>query len=169
MPLLIEKFVHNVQGNFIVWDLGSGAGRDVSFLAEELKNAKCKRNLSRSFQIVGFDYHQGSAKRSLPLWKNRKVDDVTECRLVNLKHLEALEKNLESDNGLICIYAVRFLNRRILHWIAKTAHLMTGCVFAISHFCKEKGQEWTWEHPKVCEFVVCLSFVNILDMISGNF
>lgn len=146
-PMLIEKFDRG-QGSFVVWDLGSGAGRDVSFLAEQLKAIKLKNNSPRSIQVVGFDCHKGSARRSLPLWKNRMVDDVTQSRLVNLKKLEVLEKDVYSGNGLICLYAVRLLNRTLLDWIAKKAQLMTGCIFAMSHFCKENGQEWTWDHPK---------------------
>jgi hypothetical protein len=149
-PLLIEKFIRG-EGEFKVWDLGSGSGRDVSFLAEQLKAIKVKTNSARSIQVVGFDCHKGSARRSLPLWKNRMVDDATQSKLVNLKKLDVLENKVQSENGLICLYAVRFLNRSLLEWIAMRALLTTGCIFAMSHFCKGNGREWTWDHPKVSE------------------
>lgn len=146
-PLLVNKFVTG-DGEFVVWDLGSGAGRDVSFLAEELKKANIEEKVSRPLKVVGFDNHKGSAKRALPLWKNRMVDDVTNCQLINLKNLNVVEKAIEDESGLLCLYSVRFLNRRLIEWLACKARLRTGCIFAISHFCKEDGTAWTWDHPK---------------------
>lgn len=151
LPLLRQK-LDNSEGNFVVWDLGSGAGRDVTFLAEEIKHQVRMTKSRRNVKIVGFDNHKGSARRSLPLWKNRLVDDVTESRLVNLKNMSLLEDNIREENGLVCLYAIRYLNRRMLDYIASDAALNTGVLFSMSHFCKEENAEWNWDHPKVRHF-----------------
>ena len=51
-------------------DLGSGAGRDVAYLAEHLPRAK----------LYGVDNHRGAGKRCLPLWESRRVGDRTQVR-----------------------------------------------------------------------------------------
>ena len=106
--------------DMVVWDLGSGAGRDVCFLAEELmgitiNNAQDgEEKISSTIKVVGFDNHKGSARRSAPLWKNRMVDAYTESRLVNLKNLDLLEEHITNESNLVCMYAIRFLNRRLV-------------------------------------------------------
>jgi hypothetical protein len=148
LPMLRERVKNShAENNFVIWDLGSGAGRDVCFLAEELITKKVSAPVT--INVVGFDNHKGSARRSLPLWKNRMVNDCTESRLVNLKKLDALEENIKNEKNLECIYAIRYLNRSMLEFIATQAPLRVGCLFAISHFCKEQGGGWNWEHPKV--------------------
>jgi len=149
LPMLGERLQNSLtEDNFLVWDLGSGAGRDVCFLAEELKYIAQKVSAPVTINVVGFDNHKGSARRSLPLWKNRMVNDCTESRLVNLKKLDVLENNIKNEQHLECIYTIRYLNRRMLEYIATQAPLRVGCLFAISHFCKEQGGGWNWEHPK---------------------
>ena len=159
-PLLKQK-LHVEKDDFVVWDLGSGAGRDVSFLAEELKHQTQLENSSRKVKIVGFDNHKGSSRRSLPLWKNRMVGDVTESRLLNLKNIILLEEGIREENGLACVYAIRYLNRRMIDYIATDAPLKSGCLFAMSHFCKEAGAEWNWDHPKVRNCRVMYSYFSI--------
>ncbi len=149
LPLLLKKIDSSSEDDIIVWDLGSGAGRDVAFLAEELKHEIQKTKSRQKLRIVGFDNHKGSARRSSPLWKNRLVEDVTGSRLVNLKNISLLENHIREANGLVCLYAIRYLNRRMLDFIASSDALGTGCIFAMSHFCKEDAGLWTFDHPKV--------------------
>ena len=149
LPLLSQKFSDG-NDDFVVYDLGSGAGRDVCFISEEMKHLADTKDLRRKIKVVGFDNHKGSGRRSKPLWKNRMVDDVTESRLVNLKNMEVFAKNIKDASGTLgCIYAIRYLNRRMLDHIASNSSLESGCIFAMSHFCKEKGAAWDWDHPKV--------------------
>ncbi len=169
LPLLQEKIQDFVEvasspdtecsssstRQFTVWDLGSGAGRDVSFLAEELKSSltltqKDPSSSNIKLRVVGIDNHKGSARRCIPLWKNRFVDDVTESRLQNLNTIPKFKEHLQQEkSGLVCLYAIRFLNRKLVEYIANdTEFVQTGCLFAMSHFCKEKDGEWKWDHPK---------------------
>ena len=168
-----------------VFDLGSGAGRDVCYLAEETKEyyhnsmlqqqAK-EQNTSQQnhfpLQFVGIDNHKGSAKRCEPLWRNRGVDDVTTSHLLNLNKLDSVNdcftnktfidqqttKNETSTSTVVCIYAIRFLNRKLFSHIASSTSrneppsicLPIGTIMAISHFCKPtKTAEWNFDHPKV--------------------
>ncbi len=161
LPLLRDKMqdfvtTASTSRQFTVWDLGSGAGRDVSFLAEELKSSlkltqeKQSSAKSINLKVVGIDNHKGSARRCIPLWKNRFVDDVTYSRLQNLNTISTLKEHLQLEKkGLVCLYAIRFLNRKMVEYVANdTEFLHTGCLFAMSHFCKEKDGEWKWDHPK---------------------
>ena len=153
LPMLKDRLENsNKNENIVIWDLGSGAGRDVCFLAEELMcsvGTQEEEGFTSTIRVVGFDNHKGSPRRSAPLWKNRMVHDSTESRLVNLKKLELLEENIKKESNLVCMYAIRYLNRRMLECIATQTALKAGCIFAISHFCKEEGVEWNWDHPKV--------------------
>ncbi len=152
-PLLKKEFIKchsmDLEKHFVVWDLGSGAGRDCSFLAEELKHQIHMTGSNIKLKIVGFDNHKGSARRSLPLWKNRFVDDVCESRLVNLKNMTLLEENIKKEGKIMCMYAIRYLNRRMLEFISSIPLVTKGCIFAMSHFCKGENAEWNWDHPKV--------------------
>ncbi|GFH43931.1 hypothetical protein CTEN210_00405 [Chaetoceros tenuissimus] len=146
LPLLQDKFKSESCESFTIWDLGSGAGRDVCFLAEELKHIST--NMSKNFTIVGFDNHKGSAARSNPFWKNRGVADVTASKLLNLQHVHLLHDAIQEEKNLVCLYAVRFLNRTMLRFIASCTNIKG--IFAMSHFCKEtKDSEWNFEHPNV--------------------
>ncbi|KAL7541205.1 hypothetical protein ACHAXR_012651 [Thalassiosira sp. AJA248-18] len=178
----------------VVLDLGSGAGRDICYLAEELKEFQHsllqhyqQNQCRRSIHFVGMDNHKGSAKRCLPLWKNRKVDDITHSFLLDLNKLHSVRDHFmdisklqlqpAEQSAILCIFAIRFLNRRLLSYIAnsrstnepgapspltattitkKSVHLPppplvlpVGTYMAISHFCKpDEGASWNFDHPK---------------------
>jgi hypothetical protein len=141
-PLLNERRTASTPQE--IWDLGSGAGRDVCFLAEHAKASGID-----SYQFVGIDHHKASAKRCLPFWKHRHVQDRTEARNVDLSKLDRVQ---EAMNGrdIACLYAVRFWNAKLDHFIATNAQLKTGTLFAMSHFCKPyPGAPWDFDHPKV--------------------
>jgi len=94
----------------IVLDLGSGAGRDICYLAEELKQYHHACIVSGQFQhdqinssqlslfphfplhFIGIDNHKGSSKRCLPLWKNRGVEDLTGTCCLDLNKLQHVYK-----------------------------------------------------------------------------
>ena len=109
---------HQVVPHF-VWDLGSGAGRDICFLAEESKAyymarqqgqlSSCSSSHSSSsrssstttsssssiaslpIQFVGVDHHKGSAQRCLPFWKHHSIHDCTQTKRLNLKQLKLVK------------------------------------------------------------------------------
>ena len=97
----------------LVWDLGCGAGRDVCYLAEEMKEIQYnslllhakqqqqqgqgqhqKNQFTRSIHIVGVDNHKGSEKRCQLLWTNRNVHDVTESIIWDLNKLHLVRQLL---------------------------------------------------------------------------
>ena len=188
LPIL-KEWTRNEDQNRIglVLDLGSGAGRDVCYLAEELKEYQStQKSTKNSIHVVGIDNHKGSAKRCIPLWKNRKVEDITNSVLLDLNKLhqvrsalmdtsKLLSHHMQQQSEIICLYAIRFLNRKLLSYIAnstinstetdsiqskptskKAIHsppqpliLPIGTIFAMSHFCKPKdGAAWNFDHPK---------------------
>jgi len=278
---------------FTIWDLGSGAGRDVCFLAEELNYVLHQHQHQHQHQqkddqhqssststpstskltpiltplklaIVGIDNHKGSSKRCIPLWKHRNVQDITHSLLLDLNKLKSLKESMlwyqkndimhmgmdmdmdmememekfnkdninhgsdnhdhdhddkngsttiastttnftnsenhvgirsrsatatrstncsnknnndGNSNGVICLYAIRFLNRKLIHYIAhdgdnednedndkggigsicsedddalEPMSFQKGTLFAMSHFCKSHdGAIWDFDHPKV--------------------
>lgn len=165
----------------LVWDLGCGSGRDVCYLAEELKEFRERNsdNSSRPVHFVGVDNHKGSAARCTPLWKNRGVDDVTQSICLDLNKLHLVRDCLmdparvlqlplsvaSHPPDVVCIYSIRFLNRKLLSAIANSRTvdkqqsfgtsnsplvIPLGTVVAISHFCKpQEGACWNFDHPKV--------------------
>lgn len=187
LPILKEWTVNEDNNRIgLVLDLGSGAGRDVCYLAEELKQYQCtQKSTKNSIHVIGIDNHKGSAKRCIPLWKNRRVDDITYSLLLDLNKLhqvrstlmdttKLLSQPMQQQSEIICLYAIRFLNRKLVSYIANsTIHAETdsiesnsrakstihtppqppilpiGTIFAMSHFCKPKdGAIWDFDHPK---------------------
>jgi hypothetical protein len=129
-----------------IWDLGSGSGRDVCFLAEKIKSL---RETKSECRIVGFDNHKASAQRSVPFWHRRHVSDFTEAKNLNLNKIDLIQQEMHNYH-VICIYAVRFLNRKLFSFLASNSDLQAGTLFAASHFCKpHKDAIWPFDHPKV--------------------
>ena len=130
---------YNQQFNGVILDLGSGAGRDVCYLAEEMKELHSSLLFSRqndrtasspflSLKFIGIDNHKGSAKRCIPLWKYRGVSELTRSVHLNLEKLEevhdffttsipSLSREHASDS-IVCIYAIRYLNRKLFAYLA---------------------------------------------------
>lgn len=141
---VLEKHLPFLEEECVIWDLGSGAGRDVCFLAEKIKVTglnKCS--------ILGIDNHKGSAKRCKPFWEHRQIEELAQAKDLNLNKLDLVEKELK-ESTVVCTYAVRFLNRKLLAYLANQSHLKPGSLFAISHFCKPWADSpWNFDHPKV--------------------
>lgn len=190
MPLLKNWLAHEYDNQMgLVYDLGSGAGRDVCYLAEETKEFLSLQKCNRSLHFVGVDNHKGSARRCDPFWESRGVTHLTSTCLLDLNRLKKVQEHFVDatrpdaaiDHGrrptVLCLYAVRFLNRKLLTYLAsatdksniergddattetsskKCMHapppsieLETGTIIAISHFCKPHvGAPWPFEHPK---------------------
>jgi len=143
-PLLRELPPSTSPHSEEVWDLGSGAGRDACFLAEHAKALGMNH-----YRFVGIDNHKGSMKRCLPFWKHRHVDNYTEARNMNLNKIDCVREEMKG-RSIVCLYAVRFWNAKMVTFIANDAELLSGTLFAMSHFCKPyPGAPWDFDHPKV--------------------
>ncbi|KAL3808700.1 hypothetical protein ACHAXA_010080 [Cyclostephanos tholiformis] len=185
-----ETSVANTLG--LVWDLGCGAGRDICYLAEEMKEfqhtllSRQREQSTGSFHFFGIDNHKGSERRCKPLWKNRGVDDIADSVALDLNKLHLVRDQLMTPPPTkvlmrpgpipyrVCIIAIRYLNRKLLSYIAEATsatniatttftriskntmqctppplELPLGTLVAISHFCKpEEGASWNFDHPK---------------------
>ena len=162
-----------------IWDLGSGVGRDVAFLAEELlRHSSTTTTTTPLFRVVGLDQryrnkttttgdHETSA-----FWKRRHCEEVTECRCIDLNDIETLKTELHSGiqrslpddvratttssaeaRKIKCLYAVRYWNRALFQLVAQLGRdqiLEPGTMVAISQFGKPSiGASWDFAHPKV--------------------
>jgi hypothetical protein len=88
------------QRSCVVCDLGSGAGRDISFLAEESKfraagggvgiieGGEQQQQLQRKVRFHAVDYHKGCPKRCIPLWENRGVADCINLHSLDLRSVD---------------------------------------------------------------------------------
>lgn len=148
---ILEQQLRDEREDCTVWDLGSGAGRDACFIAEKIKSCgwiHC--------HVIGLDNHKASAKRCEPFWRHRHVSELTKAKNLNLSKLDLVEQELDGSN-VTCFYAVRFLHRKLITFLAKSSKLKPGTVFAMSHFCKPyEGAEWIFEHPKVMHPRSCM-------------
>jgi hypothetical protein len=160
---------------FEIWDLGSGVGRDVAFLAEELLRHSSSATTTPLFRVVGLDqrYRQKTTgdHETLAFWKRRYCESVTECRCIDLNDIQSIETELLSgiqgavnDDGTTtaetrrvaavkCLYAVRYWNRALFELVAQLGRdriLEPGTIVAISQFGKPYiGALWEFAHPKV--------------------
>ena len=165
LPLVKESLQHT--SSLEIWDLGSGAGRDVCFLAEELKRflslpltttaTTAGIDCLESIKIVGVDNHKASAKRCIPFWKHRHVGDITEALFLNLNKIDLVRNEIRnrscgSRSNVACYYAVRFWNRKLINFLINEEASQEGTLLAMSHFCKPyEGATWNFDHPKVCQ------------------
>lgn len=121
----------------LVWDLGCGSGRDICYLAEEIKEfrARCTDASTGELHFLGVDNHKGSAARCTPLWKNRGVDDITKSICLDLNKLNLVRDYLVNPTkvlhlpsqtttafppDIVCMYSIRYLNRKLLSYIANS-------------------------------------------------
>eukprot|EP00980_Cylindrotheca_fusiformis_P007966 scaffold1697_cov120-Cylindrotheca_fusiformis.AAC.48 len=133
-----------------IWDLASGAGRDVAFLAEELKTSSSSSTPSFR-KVVGLD-HRYNAKETrivTDFWDRRGVGDTTECLKMDLSTFEGIEDTLmSSDRSVAALFAVRFWKPSLVEAICRSTKLKPGTLFGMSHFCKPfAGAPWNFAHP----------------------
>jgi len=159
LPLLKKEMIQRTaKETYHVWDLGSGVGRDVVFLAEELlKESK------PSFRVVGLDqrYRNLHHNETLEFWKRRHCEDVTQCKCLDLNNADAMRTELLAVEAgaatytpVKCFFAVRYWNRPLFDQIVRLGcerKLAQGTLVAISQFGKPSADAtWDFPHPKVC-------------------
>jgi hypothetical protein len=99
--------------------------------------------------VVGVDYHKGSPKRCLPLWRHRGVAAETQAASTNLKKPSEFRGLVDSHGGAVhAAYCVRYLNRPLLSLISSSSCVRVGGYFAISHFTCEADGTFPFAHPK---------------------
>jgi hypothetical protein len=155
-PLLKQRLLQGwtKDDTFEIWDLGSGAGRDVCYLSEQIKSLGPPLGY---VTVVGLDNHKASAKRCLPFWTSRNVHDIARAESMDLSKISQMNQEL-TQKRVVCLYSVRYWNRKLVAYIAhEGANLLEpGTIFAMSHFCKAyKGADWEFDHPKVRKKALC--------------
>lgn len=136
---LLKNRVSN--GNLQIWDMASGAGRDVAFLAEELMAAE------NPYHVWGFDhrYNEKETNITRSFWKRRGLENTTKCIKVDLSSWETVTLPKTHVAALFC---VRFWKPELVSAIARSSELLPGTLFGISHFCKPHvGASWDFDHP----------------------
>lgn len=181
LPLLCTKLQHSQQQQqqqqssstkqhrFQIWDLASGYGRDVAFLAEELlrmlqtlRSQSISNNLlqststSTAFRVVGLDqrYRNMEQNETLQFWARRQLEHFTEARCIQLQNVNDVVQDIcMAVPPVTCLYAVRYWNQPLMAAIAQTGidgKLYPNTVVAVSHFGKASiDAEWNFPHPKV--------------------
>lgn len=153
LPLLKEKvrFIQQQQKQHVntmmeVWDIGSGLGRDVCFLAEELLYNTLQQDTSSHnhttnktftmqseslFRIIGYDqrYRQldttssSHSNDTIEFWKRRHVANVTECYCCDMNqcptNIESLQRRSRGTS---------IANTTIRPFI--------GCIYAVRYWNK---------------------------------
>lgn len=154
LPLLLEELAKSTEKTIEVWDLGSGSGRDICFLAESILPILPVHEVPH-IKFVGIDNHKGSAARCRPLWDRRlpQHNAVTFTKQLDLNKIPLFHEFLSSSSSEVkMFYCVRYMNRKLFHYIANnsTSSFPIGSIFAVTHFCKETmGAPWKFDHPGV--------------------
>jgi hypothetical protein len=151
LPLLLQSngCINTKTERRQLWDLGAGAGRDATYLAEELK----ARQLA--WQVVAFDqrYRGDLSKDPSTLFMRRRGLTTSEaiCVSADLHDVGNFISRLENhSSSLGCILIVRYWNEGLVKAIASSSAAVSGMLVAISHFgLPDLTSEWTFPHPKV--------------------
>ena len=149
-PLLKEKLrsIRHRQEVMEIWDVGSGLGRDVCYLAEELmysdnlsSSSSLQQGRSESqgheslFRIIGYDQryrHLDSTSDTMEFWNRRRVSNVTECYCCDLNHIQTdLESLLLRSNQGRCINGETTSTRE-----TKKKTSFIGCIYAVRYWNK---------------------------------
>jgi hypothetical protein len=146
-----------------VWDLGSGVGRDVAYLARNLRSVvesgsdgSNDGEHGPAFRVVGLDqrYKPRDAAVFRSFMQRQGVDDLTECRCVDLTVSKDRDSSIVAalvDERPECIYAVRYWNRPLFETVDRLAP--RGTIVAITHFAKPTDDaDWPFPHPKVSQY-----------------
>jgi hypothetical protein len=137
-PLLRDRISN---GSLQIWDLASGAGRDVAFLAEELDAQ------GNSYHVWGFDHRYNERETNITqgFWSRRGLEHVTKCIKMDLSSWDAMTLPTTNVAALFC---VRFWKPLLVSAIARSCKIVPGTLIGISHFCKpHEGASWTFDHP----------------------
>ena len=131
------------HGSLQVWDLASGAGRDVAFLAEQLLAA------DNAYEVWGWDhrYNETESKITRSFWDRRGVGHLTKSFKINLSSWDAVTSLLPIDL-VAAIFCVRFWKYNLVASLAQCPKITPGTLFGLSHFCKlYNGAPWTFDYP----------------------
>jgi hypothetical protein len=140
-----------------IWDLGAGSGRDVGFLAEQLRE-RLQPEPANTLLVVGLDqrYQETVAanEECARFWSRRGVGDMTACRRIRLEDWDEFSEELQRTNRqnsrVLCLFAVRFWNRPLVERLVSSPMIAPGTIFAISQFGKPSPDAtWDFAHPKV--------------------
>jgi hypothetical protein len=128
-----------------VWDLGSGAGRDLTFLAEELAST------NKTLKFVGLDhrYNEKETRITTEFCERRGVSQTTSCKKLDCSKWELVKAEIENAKNLSAIYAVRFWKPALFHAAATASDTFRpGAILAMSNFCKPfEGASWDFDNP----------------------
>lgn len=129
----------NQNEHTTIIDVGSGVGRDVCFLSEELF-------AFQHLQFIGADQrYRSDNTETTSFWKRRGQDQRCRCLCVNLKQCDSLQV----DDDILCVFAVRYWNEALFERFAQELKF-PGTIVALSHFGKPNDDyEWTHSTPKV--------------------
>lgn len=131
------------NGTSQIWDLASGAGRDVAFLAEELSAS------GTPYQVWGFDHRYDEKETNITrgFWERRGLRYLTTSVKMDLSDWSSVSNNFSLDK-VAALFCVRFWKPELVSGIAKSLQLETGTLFGLSHFCKPyTGAPWNFDHP----------------------
>ena len=165
LPILLSKLNNastapkaELSTCYEIWDLGAGSGRDVCYLAEQLKAHVVDPSVR--FRVVAVDQRYRSQQATDTLehfWSRRNVAQETECRRMDLDNvpalLEAMAEREHAGCSVLCLFAVRYCNMALIQQLVcrskDNAPLPRPFVFATSHFCRPYvGASWDFDHPK---------------------
>ena len=144
LPLLKDRGSH---GRFQILDLASGAGRDVAFLAEELKAH------GSIYHVCGIDHRYNEREKNITqgFWNRRGLEKVTKCIKLDLSSWDAAVAALEpatTTEMVAALFCVRFWKPLLVSTIARSSEIRPGTLFGISHFCKShESASWDFDHP----------------------
>jgi hypothetical protein len=145
LPLLKDRLAQGDE--FQVWDLASGSGRDVAFLAEELLASQARSQTP--VKVVALDHRYNAKETNIitSFFARRQLVKATKCVQMDLSQWSTLQDSSTQNCNVGAFFCVRFWKRSLVEELAKAA-LPKGTLFAISHFCKPYvGAEWNFEHP----------------------
>jgi len=146
LPLLQSRTSSN--GCLQIWDLASGAGRDVAFLAEELVHTT-----GNPYIVCGIDHRYNDREASITeaFWSRRGLQNYTKCIKAELSSWETAVETLApmtSINLIAALFCVRFWKPQLVSAIVQSPLIPSGTLFGLSHFCKSHdGASWEFDHP----------------------
>ena len=158
LPLL-KELDDTIDGQQ-VWDLGSGAGRDLIFLAEELFASRSP--LTSMLQLIGIDhrYNEKETRITTEFCNRRGVSSVTRLLKLDCSKWDLIKKEIQTQhegtenelsNHVAVIYAVRFWKPALFEEIANCVDvniIKPGTIVAMSNFCKpNEGASWDFQNP----------------------
>ncbi|RHY03346.1 hypothetical protein DYB25_011124 [Aphanomyces astaci] len=142
LPILGHVAASTSPSSSVVMDFGCGSGRDIMFLAEEMRAQGVT-----SWRFYGVDHNKAGMANTIAFAGRRGVHAAYSFVQMDLRKLDAVRGILRKhQNDIKCVFGCRFLHRDLLAVVRD--ELPVGGVFAWSHFAMPAdGRPWTWPHP----------------------